>query len=234
MHRGDPRLGEPRPDLVPPYHRRVRLFTAVYPDVAALAHLDLALGGVGGPAVADPGAGLRWVPRAQRHVTLAFHGEVPDGAVPGYVDALTEVLAATAPFQLALAGSGTFGGRTLWVGLTEDVDALRALSRRVATAAEDAGIGAADRAGGRPHLTVARASSALVGADRARERRARRGRTPSSPGSPFAGWARALAVYRGPSWTVDAVHVVHSRLGAGRSGGPAHEDAAVLALPSGP
>lgn len=34
---------------------------------------------------------------------------------------------------------------------------------------------------------------------------------------------RALSVYRGPDWTAEAVEVVASHLGEGRSGGPAHE-----------
>ncbi|PFG42900.1 2'-5' RNA ligase [Isoptericola jiangsuensis] len=210
----------------------MRLFSAVYPSPESLTHLDGALGGVGGPAVADPGTGLRWVPREQRHVTLAFHGEVPDGAVDGYVDALGDAVADVGPFDLALAGSGTFSGRTLWVGVGGDVDALRSLARRVDDAAADAGVSGTDRVAGRPHLTVARASASVVGADRARERRRRRrGEPEQEPASPFGRWAHALAVYRGPGWTVGEVLVVASRLGEGRSGGPAHEVVARAALP---
>jgi 2'-5' RNA ligase len=201
----------------------VRLFTAVYPSPESLDHLDGALGGVGGAAVADPGAGLRWVPREQRHVTLAFHGDVPDGAVDGYVDTLAEVVAGVRSFDLALAGSGTFGGRTLWVGLGGDVDALRSLARRTDEVADETGVPGADRASGRPHLTVARASASVVGADRARDRRRRRrGEPEGEPTSPFGRWSRALSVYRGPLWTVGEVLVVSSRLGEGRAGGPAH------------
>lgn len=211
----------------------MRLFTAVYPSAGASAHLDLALGGVGGAAVADPGAGLRWVPKEQRHVTLAFHGEVPDGAVPGYVDALATALADLETFEVALAGGGSFGGRTLWVGVTGALDALRGLAAAVEDAAGDAGLPASDRAGGRPHLTVARASASRAGrSGRPGERGSRRprGRADDAAGSPLAHWARALAVYRGPAWRVDTVHVVASELGAGRSGGPLHDDVAVISL----
>ncbi len=210
----------------------MRLFTAVYPSAAASAHLDLALGGVGGSAVADPGAGLRWVPKEQRHVTLAFHGEVPDGAVPGYVDALGTALAGVEAFELALAGGGSFGGRTLWVGVSGALDAVRRLSAVVEETAAEAGLPADDRAGGRPHLTVARASASRAArAGRPGEHGSRRprGRTEDAS-SPLAHWARALAVYRGPAWPVEAVHVVASELGAGRSGGPLHDDVAVIAL----
>jgi len=212
----------------------VRLFTAVYPSAEAARHLELALAGVGGPALSDPGRGLRWVPPEQRHVTLVFHGEVPDGAVPAYVDALGTALADVPPFDLALAGSGSFGGRTLWVGVAGSVDDLR----RAGELSQDAAVGASglpasDRTSGRPHLTVARATA------RAAEGRRRvdgaRGGTRGPRGreaetSPLVPWARALAVYRGPSWQVDAVRVVASRLGEGRSGGPLHEEVAVVRL----
>lgn len=212
----------------------MRLFTAVYPSTEAARHLELALAGIGGPFLADPGRGLRWVPPEQRHVTLVFHGEVPDGAVPDYVDALGDTLADVPPFELALSGGGTFGGRTLWVGVAGSVDDLR----RAGELAQDAAVGASglpasDRTSGRPHLTVARAT---VRAAEGRRRvdgarggtRGPRGR--EAEASPLVPWARALAVYRGPSWRVDAVHVVASRLGEGRSGGPLHEDVAVIGL----
>jgi RNA 2',3'-cyclic 3'-phosphodiesterase len=196
----------------------VRLFTAVYPSDEALSHVDLAVHGVGGPAATNPGPGLRWVPPEQRHVTLAFHGEVPDGAVPGYVEAMEEALREVRPFELALAGSGSFGGRTLWIGLGGDVTALRRLAGVVTSAAEEAGLPVENRAGGRPHLTVARASVARAGAARKEGRRGSRrprGRDDEA-GSPLATWSRALAVYGGPAWPVRDVHVVASRLGAGR------------------
>ncbi|MCZ2264536.1 2'-5' RNA ligase family protein, partial [Isoptericola sp. QY 916] len=141
----------------------MRLFTAVYPSADAGDHLELALAGVSGAALADPGRGLRWVAPEQRHVTLAFHGEVPDGAVPDYVEALGIALADVPPFALALSGGGTFGGRTLWVGVTGSVDDLR----RAGELAQDAAVGvaglpASDRTSGRPHLTVARATLRAV------------------------------------------------------------------------
>lgn len=211
----------------------MRLFTAVYPSAAASAHLDLALGGVGGSAVADPGAGLRWVAKEQRHVTVAFHGEVPDGAVPGYVDALAGAVADLPPFELELAGGGSFGGRTLWVGVSGALETLRRLAAAVEEAAADAGLPADDRAGGRPHLTVARASASRAGRGaRPGERGSRRPRgRADDAASPLAHWARALAVYRGPAWEVAAVHVVASRLGEGRSGGPLHDGVAEIPLP---
>ncbi len=206
----------------------MRLFTAVYPSPEASAHLDLALGALGGPAVSDPGPGLRWVPKEQRHVTLAFHGEVPDGAVPGYAAALGAALAEAEPFDVALAGGGAFSGRTLWAGVGTGVDGLRALAAAVGEAAAEAGFRADDRAGGRPHLTLARASASRVPPRGTPSRGGTRRRVAEV--APLADWARALAVYRGPAWEVGTVHVVASVLGAGRSGGPLHDDVAVVLL----
>lgn len=206
----------------------MRLFTAVYPSAEASAHLDLALGSLGGAAVADPGPGLRWVPKEQRHVTLAFHGEVPDGAVPGYVEALRAELTRIAPFDVVLAGGGTFSGRTLWAGVGAGVDGLRTLAAAVGEAAAEAGFRADDRAGGRPHLTLARASTSRAPQRGLPNRGGTRRRFEDV--APFGAWAHALAVYRGPSWEVDEVRVVASDLGAGRSGGPLHHDVAVLPL----
>jgi 2'-5' RNA ligase len=205
----------------------MRLFTAVYPSPEASAHLDLALAAIGGPAVADPGRGLRWVPPEQRHVTLSFHGEVPDGAVPDYVAALTAALAGTAAFEVALAGGGSFGGRTLWAGVADGVAGLRTLASAASDAAGEAGLRAEDRVGGRPHLTLARAGARAAPPPRSRGRRSARA---GDDGTPLVAWAHALAVYRGPAWTVGAVHVVTSVLGAGRSGGPLHDDVAVVSL----
>ena len=54
----------------------MRLFAAIRPPGFVLEHLDGAL------AALRSGAGdrLRWVPPEQLHLTVAFYGEVPDGA----------------------------------------------------------------------------------------------------------------------------------------------------------
>ncbi|MDR2723114.1 MAG: RNA 2',3'-cyclic phosphodiesterase [Cellulomonadaceae bacterium] len=220
----------------------MRLFTAVYPTVEASDHLDLALGGLRGAGVtgdllADDGPGLRWVPKEQRHITLAFHGAVPDGAVPAYVDALAVALAATGgstgPFDVALAGGGTFGARTLWAGVSDGTDELRHLSRIVEEAAAEAGFRPDEHAGGRPHMTLARAS-----ASRGHSPRRSGARGPSSKrqreAAPLDAWAHALAIYRGPAWPVTAVHLVASQLGQGRSGSPLHTPLAVIPLEARP
>lgn len=211
----------------------MRIFTAVYPSAEASAHLDLALASVGGALVADPGKGVRWTPKEQRHLTVAFHGEVPDGAVPHYVEELTDAVADVDPFECLLAGSGTFQGRTFFVGVGEQGgEGLRALADAAEEAAAVCGFRPDDRAAGRPHLTLARAT---VRSDQRRRGSTNRGgrRRPIEEldaGANFDLWARALAVYRGPAWTVDGVAVVSSELGAGRSGGPLHAEVARIPL----
>ncbi|OLT46331.1 RNA 2',3'-cyclic phosphodiesterase, partial [Cellulosimicrobium sp. CUA-896] len=137
----------------------MRLFAALYPDDAAAAHLDLALGGVRAHEQVRPGGAplVRWVPREQWHVTVSFFGEVPDGAVPDLTAALAEAAALTPPLVLALRGAGVFDRRVLWVGVGGDSDGLRALSAGAAAAAEDVGVHGDRRPRRRAHVTVARA-----------------------------------------------------------------------------
>ena len=56
----------------------MRLFAAVRPPEPVLLHLERALAGV--RPLAD-GAGVRWSSQENLHLTLAFFGDVPDGAV---------------------------------------------------------------------------------------------------------------------------------------------------------
>ena len=241
----------------------MRLFTAVYPTEAALAHLDLALDSVfGGLTV---GAGLRWSPREQRHITLGFHGEVPEGLVEIYLGSLADLLADLADsystttaaalfpgndtrsdqdaqggrtsdgsggFQMALAGAGVFGGRSLWVGVGEGLAPVQQLCRLVNEAAESVGIRPDQRAGSRPHLTLARACAKLA----TRKPRHRKGDPPAWQQPPpdlglLEGLAHALALYQGPTFQVTEVRVVKSTLGAGRSGGSLYETIATIPLP---
>lgn len=204
----------------------MRLFAAVWPPDDVLDHLDLALASVrGGPSGSSPA--IRWSARETWHLTAAFYGELPDGAAP----ALTADLAAAAqeidPYTLALRGAGVFSHRTMWVGVTGDVDAQRALTAACVDAGVAAGAHEDLRARDRAHLTVGRIRP---GSRPPRRRSSRPGRggpeVPGRPGGPAddedvaMGVARALAVYEGPSWLVQDVVLVESRPGAGRGGGP--------------
>ncbi len=211
---------------------RMRLFAAVRPSPAALEHLEGALASVrGGPAARTRAGqgGLRWTAPADRHVTLAFFGEVPDGYVDDLAAGLDAVARAAEPFEASLAGAGLFDRRTLWIGCTgTGWPALMAAAGRVGS--EVAGRPADVR--NRPHLTVARARAGSGRGDGRRAAGRERGRALGAGpvAGPVdtravdpAGLAHALALYRGPAWTVGEVQLVASRLGAGPAGGPAHD-----------
>ncbi|MDQ2623967.1 MAG: RNA 2',3'-cyclic phosphodiesterase [Actinomycetota bacterium] len=196
----------------------MRLFAAVRPPDAALDHLESALVSVGWPGTgpAAPGA-VRWTARENWHVTLAFFGEVPDGAVDDLAGALTTLAASSRAPQLELRGSGVFAGRTLWIGTGGEVSALVALSH----GARDAGLEvlgrAEERERVRPHLTVGR----QIPGPRVRRRGAReRGEADAV--------AHALAVYRGPGWSAEELVLVRSEPGRGAGGGPLYSDLAAI------
>ncbi|GEL94206.1 RNA 2',3'-cyclic phosphodiesterase [Cellulomonas composti] len=190
----------------------MRVFAAVWPPDDVLDHLDLALASVrGGPA--GTSSAVRWSARETWHLTTAFYGEVPDGAVPTIATTLAEAIVDLEPYRLTLRGSGVFAHRTLWVGAGGDLEP----HRRVVEACAEAGaaVGAPDdrRERERAHLTVGRSRP---GSAPPRRRSSR----PGPDEDPVAGLVRALAVYEGPSWLVEEVVLVESRPGAGRGGGP--------------
>lgn len=107
---------------------------------------------------AEAARALRWVDPALLHLTLRFLGEFPDTEVPRLQAALEDASDAF-DLELALAGAGGFGGRNriqaVWLGLTGDLDGLRALAARVDRASIEAGARAEARAF-QPHVTLAR------------------------------------------------------------------------------
>jgi 2'-5' RNA ligase len=167
----------------------MRLFAAVVPPVAALAELAAAL-----PLAPDPA--LRFVPERQRHLTVAFYGEVPDAAVADLTERLRRACTRTSPMSLRLNGFGTFPSnagraRVLWAGVAGDVAELTRLAERAVAAGRRAGIDVEERSY-RPHLTIARARRGGVDL-----RETVAGMQPG--GSP---------------WTAAELHLVKSTLGA--------------------
>lgn len=179
----------------------MRLFAALVPPEEALDSLERALAEVRSGSL----AGLRWVPRENLHVTLAFYGEVPDGAVPDVVAALTPVAATSAAPEVSIGGAGAFSGRTLWLGVGGDVRAVQRLMAEAGAVLD----GERDDGPARPHVTVARSGRRSRGLD-------------------LSAAVRALSVYRGPSWRPDGVTVLSSHLGEGKGGAPRYEVEAEL------
>jgi 2'-5' RNA ligase len=138
-------------------------------------------------AALPPLTGLRPAPVDTWHITLVFCGEVEASTAASLETELAQVAAAASPVELRLRGSGAFGS-VLWVGVDGDVGALAEACRE---AARCSGIEVED-APYRAHLTIARAP---------------RGARPVRQ-------LAALATYTGPTWRVDRLRLVRSRLGS--------------------
>lgn len=141
-----------------------------------------------------PGA-PRWTPPASLHLTVAFFGEVtaPEPLAAALADG-----PAPGPVDLRLTGAGTFpergAPRVLWVGVDGSVDALAALSRAAAKAADSVGVPVRNEGRAyRPHLTIGRWPAA-------------------APADPAL--ARALSSYAGPHFAVEEWHLVRSHPGS--------------------
>lgn len=123
----------------------LRLFLAI-PVPAPVADRLLAL------ETDVPGAS--WRSAEQYHLTLRFIGEVDEGTARDIDTEVGRIVAA--PFEIALKGVGSFGGRepsALWAGVS-DSPALIQLSSSCETAIRNAGLPAESRRY-KPHVTVA-------------------------------------------------------------------------------
>jgi RNA 2',3'-cyclic 3'-phosphodiesterase len=173
----------------------VRLFVALIPPDDVLAHLAAAVAGAVGP-LADEGASLRWGGQEQWHLTLAFLGQVEDGALVELMRRFERVARRHQPMELGVSGAGVFGSRTrarvLWAGIRGDRPGLRALAASVTASARRCGLRLDDRPY-RPHLTLARS--------RLRQ------------GSDVSAFVEAFESYIGPVWTARELHLVRSYLG---------------------
>lgn len=214
----------------------MRLFAAVLPPADVLEHLEHALELVrGGAGPSEETPALRWTPPEDRHLTVAFFGAVPDGYLDDVSDALADVAGRTNPFDLMLRGAGVFDGRTLWIGCAGDTGALGRLTREAVAVGQDLLGRPDDRVRSRAHLTVARVGSRARGRSRGWSAARRGQRGSDAAGQEAAGvgsLARALAVYRGPTWRVEDIALVASDLGAGPSGSARHDVLRRFALTS--
>ena len=108
---------------------------------------------------------LRWVKPENIHITLKFLGETPAESQPQIEDALRAAAEGVAPHELTLGALGKFGGRqtprVLWVDVRGDVDALKALQKRVDARIAPLGFPADERPFA-AHLTLARVPQDLA------------------------------------------------------------------------
>jgi 2'-5' RNA ligase len=129
----------------------LRLFLAV-PLPASIASRLLTL-------EADvPGAA--WRSPEQYHLTLRFIGEVDEATARDIDTELGRIIAA--PFEIALSGVGSFGGRepsALWAGVSAPPDLAR-LVTACETAIRNSGLAPESRKY-KPHVTLAYLNGAL-------------------------------------------------------------------------
>src|ERR1700722_8313649 len=108
-----------------------------------------------------PDDGVRWVPRANLHITLKFLGAAVDShRLQQLTAGLRQLATRTAPFEVAAAGIGAFPNlehpRALWVGLHNvESGALAALAARLETIAAEHGFEREKRRWS-GHLTIGR------------------------------------------------------------------------------
>lgn len=199
----------------------MRLFAAVVPPPVALDHLERALDSVRaalGTDARDVRGPLRWTVPEDRHLTVAFYGDVPEGYLDELSLALDRATATTPPFELSLRGAGLFDRRTLWIGCGGETGPLADLMAAAVDVGREVLGRTDDRVRSRAHLTVARVRGQ---AHRATGRPSRSGDT-SATQDDLGALVHALAVYQGPAWTVQEVALVASELGGGPSGSPRH------------
>jgi 2'-5' RNA ligase len=112
--------------------------------------------------LATVGAAVRWVERANLHLTLKFLGDVEDAELAEVCRAAEEVAAAAEPCDFAVRGLSAVPPaghlRMVWAGVTEPTGRLTALQAALEDRAEAMGFKREDRAY-RPHLTLGRVRS---------------------------------------------------------------------------
>ncbi|TAK60433.1 MAG: RNA 2',3'-cyclic phosphodiesterase [Dehalococcoidia bacterium] len=148
--------------------KQLRLFVAIeLPEATmrALIETTAALRRVA------PDDAVRWVRPEGIHLTLQFLGATDEDRVPLIHTALRLAVRDIAPFDVAPAGVGSFGGRAnlrvVWVGLGDDGGALAELADRVQTATEPLGYAREQRTFN-AHLTLGRVREGASRDDRAR------------------------------------------------------------------
>jgi len=103
---------------------------------------------------------IKWVEESSLHVTLLFLGEVEDRDLNNVCKAVAGACASKRSFRLAIDGIGTFGAmqqpRTIWAGIAEGADELRALHTALEAPLLKLGCYRREDRPYSPHLTLGR------------------------------------------------------------------------------
>lgn len=148
----------------------MRLFVAAEPSAPVRAAAAAAVAAVRAQIeVAGAGAGLRWIPTANLHLTVWFLGEVSDARAAALLDVLGAPLHVPA-FDLRLSGFGAFppagAPRVLWMGVADGLGPLARAHEEIGVRLAPWGFPPEGRAYS-AHLTIARVKAAPQGRARA-------------------------------------------------------------------
>lgn len=110
--------------------------------------------------VAGRGTRVKFVERANLHLTLKFLGDMPAETLPELCRIADEVAAGCPPMALEVTGAGCFPAwgapRTLWLGLSRGEAELAELAQRLDAALAEAGVAEADDRPFAGHFTLGR------------------------------------------------------------------------------
>jgi 2'-5' RNA ligase len=105
---------------------KIRAFIAVRIPEAVLAQL-VSIQQQLKPRFSD----VSWMRAEAMHVTLQFLGNIESTLLPELETALRQATEQIPPFEIELAGLGSFGSRVLWVGVRRGAEPLTRLAEAV-------------------------------------------------------------------------------------------------------
>ncbi len=196
----------------------MRAFFAIeLPDAVRAAARRSAL------ALAQAVPSARVPPEENLHVTLAFLGEVDEGAIEDLTLAVATALPGRSPFPMQLGSAGRFPPRgrprIVWIGVSRGAHECGDLAARVAAACGAAGRSVDERPF-HAHVTVARVGTGRSG---------RGARVPAGAAEAVDRWARSVEeIPCGPGFEVRRVVLFESTLAPG---GSRYRERAAIELP---
>ena len=102
---------------------------------------------------------IKWVRNMQLHLTLKFLGHTPKSELEKIINKIKPITEATKPFALSVSGTGCFPNsnrpRTLWLGVTGDIDPLIILVNEIRSCLDSIGF-PSENNDYVPHITTAR------------------------------------------------------------------------------
>lgn len=112
-------------------------------------------------------AEVNWVHTQHMHLTLKFLGDVPDTDTPDVCRVVQRVAEGFEPFEITFRGLGAFPNlrdpRTLWIGIEDGEEELKALQAALENALKQELGYAKEQRAFQPHLTIGRVKRELPG-----------------------------------------------------------------------